>query len=521
MNKRNTTVVLGESKEWTNGSIKGLLEQRNIDVFECKDGIESIRKSFAISPDMVIVDVRMPRLNGYQLARILKNDASTKSIPIIHMGSSKNPIEQYWSKLCGADNYVQKPISEEELDRILAQNFQKKGDKSRLFCPVSTIPDLEDSAILSMANSFLEQDLLRANILNEITMLDITAMTTKELVTAAMGIIESLYDFTLGVVLVLYDYEEEIFFYHNGQFEETRVDDVKKFINKLENVKKLILKHIEKHHNRYIDPKQIKQNLIHSIRGKEFESELGELYIHTNEMGPIRTVLTFENIGIDELEENEQKVFALTLDLTQGILEKKIFFQMSQELSIIDAATQGYSMAFFMACLEREIENAVRNKYSMTLFTIALSNYEAITKNMSAKETHNLIRTVQHIIFKTMRKADIVARWDVASFAFLLTHTTAEKARIAQERISKEIKKELSHYLPSPNELIIHTGMSQFSPECNQAPEAFFSSAKPKETPKNEPFNESHADVDTETLYTKSVIVSPYRESNIDVVATP
>jgi len=191
-------------------------------------------------------------------------------------------------------------------------------------------------------------------------------------------------------------------------------------------------------------------------------------------------VLAFENISFQELTKDEQEILLLALDLVQGVLEKKVFFQMSQELSIIDAATDGRSMAFFMAILEREIENSKRNRYPISLFTLTISNFRDITRDMDGNREHGLIRVIQSIILKTMRKSDIVARWETASFAFILTHTPLERARMAQERISQFIRQNLSKYLPASAEIAIEVGVSQYIPEEDQTPDIFFDHARPK-----------------------------------------
>lgn len=471
MNEKSVTVLLGESGESSESLVKGLLKQLNIEVYQCTDGIEAIRKSFEKNPDLIILDVTLPRLNGYQCACILKNDPFMNSTPIIHMGSSTNPIEQYWSRVCGGDGYLQKPLTKMDLDKTLARFLSKGRTKHRLFEPVRMVPDLGDYSILTMATNLLEQKLLRANILNEVNMIDILAMPTEDLVIAVMTIIGSLYDFTLGVALLLFDHHEEFFFYQNGQVEQNRLDEFKQ----------LILKHLQRQHEIYLNPKQIRQNLLQSTQVKEISRDTNEVYIHTKESGPIHSVLAFENIGFDKLKENEQEILDLALNLVQGVLEKKIFFQMFQELSIIDAVTKGYSMAFFMECLKREIENAKRNGYPITLCTIVISNFRDITKNLSTEQAHDLIRIIQNYILKVMRKSDIVARWGMASFAFLFTHTTLENARIAHERFIKCMMKILSRQLPSSAELVMDMGISQFDPERDKTPEILFANARPRE----------------------------------------
>ena len=474
MNEKNATVLLGENSEEADSSVKELLlERQNVKVWECTDGIEAVRKSFEKNPDLIILDVTFPRLNGYQAARILKNDPFMNSTPIIHVGSSRSPIQQYWSRLCGGDDYLQKPVNETDLDKTLNRFLRKASSRRRMFAPVSTIPELDDESIMILATKLLEQELLRANILNEINMIDISAMSTKDLATAVMTIVDSLYDFSLGAALLLYDHGGEFFFYRNEQVKQNRLDEVKK----------LIFEHLQRQHKIYLDPKHIKQNISLSTGQKEVGRGTDELFIHMKESGPIRSVLAFENIGLEELKEDDQEIFSLSLELVHGVLEKKIFFHMSQELSIIDTVTEGYSMAFFIECLRREIENAIRHGHPMTLLTITLSNFEEITEGLSTDEVHGLIRIAKNLVLRVTRKSDIVARREMASFVFLFTQASLQNARLVQERIGKYIVRNFSQHLPPSSEIVLDMGICEFDQERDRTPEIFLAHAQPKGAP--------------------------------------
>ena len=142
MNGKSATVLLGESREKAKSSIKGFLEKLNIEIWECMNGVEVVQQAFAKNPDLIILDVDLPRLNGFMCARILKSDPLMKAIPIIHMGSPQNTIEQYWSKVSGGDYYLQTPFNEAELNQTLRRLLRKESSKRRLLAPVRIVPEL-------------------------------------------------------------------------------------------------------------------------------------------------------------------------------------------------------------------------------------------------------------------------------------------------------------------------------------------------------------------------------------------
>jgi len=465
----NLTVLLGNNREDSNGTLKSLLRQKNAEVMECSNGIEVIRKSFEKKPDLIMLDTDLPLLNGYLCTKLLKSDPFMQSTYIVHISPTNSPIEQYWSRICHGDDCISKPVDEIKFDRIRLEVKERRHTKRRLLAPASILPEVDDLQILTLANNLLEQDLLRANILNEINEIDVHGILVNDIVVSLMSIIGSLFDFSLGTVMLLHDFNGEFYFYENTRSNR----------NRLAENKNLVLRYLKNRHDIHVSPKKISQTILRAPELKDSVKGTSSLYIHSKEEGPTRSVLAFENMAFDSFREDEQEILLHALNLVHGVLEKKLFYQMSQELSIIDTATEGYSMAFFMRVLSRELENAKRNRYPVTLFTIAVSDFPKITSTLSATEKHGLARIIHNLILKAMRKSDVVAKWDSAAFAFLLTHTPLEKARIAQKRIGMYIRKHLNKYLKSSDKAVLNLGISQYDPKKDMTPEAFFARSKP------------------------------------------
>ncbi len=74
------------------------------------DGQAGLDAIAALKPDLVILDVMMPGLNGYQTCRALKTDPVTSSVPIILLTSKSQPTDAFWATQVGADAYLVKPV---------------------------------------------------------------------------------------------------------------------------------------------------------------------------------------------------------------------------------------------------------------------------------------------------------------------------------------------------------------------------------------------------------------------------
>ncbi|HWR33512.1 MAG TPA: response regulator, partial [Chitinophagaceae bacterium] len=79
------------------------------------DGIDAIEKTFTELPDLIILDVAMPKMNGYQVCRLLKSDPETCTIPIIILTVKDQAHDKYWGIQTGADAYLSKELEQSTL----------------------------------------------------------------------------------------------------------------------------------------------------------------------------------------------------------------------------------------------------------------------------------------------------------------------------------------------------------------------------------------------------------------------
>jgi len=85
------------------------LEVAGFDVVVASDGQDGMDKARAEPPDLIILDLMLPKLNGYEVCTMLKRDLRYKQIPIIIFSAKTQEKDQQMAKECGADAYVPKP----------------------------------------------------------------------------------------------------------------------------------------------------------------------------------------------------------------------------------------------------------------------------------------------------------------------------------------------------------------------------------------------------------------------------
>lgn len=92
-----------------------LLTRKGYQVLTAESGEEGIEKAKSEQPDLVLMDVVMPGLNGYQATRTLTRDDATKHIPVIVCTFKGQETDKIWGLRQGAQDYMVKPINPEEL----------------------------------------------------------------------------------------------------------------------------------------------------------------------------------------------------------------------------------------------------------------------------------------------------------------------------------------------------------------------------------------------------------------------
>lgn len=100
--------------------ISNLLRDSGLRVLVACDGVEAIDMIQKIQtqsqwPELVVLDIVMPRMNGYELCRRLKSDPKTQKISIVMCSSKGEEFDRYWGMKQGADAYIAKPFQPTEL----------------------------------------------------------------------------------------------------------------------------------------------------------------------------------------------------------------------------------------------------------------------------------------------------------------------------------------------------------------------------------------------------------------------
>jgi DNA-binding response OmpR family regulator len=110
------------------------------EVFTVNWGEDGIRACQTVHPDLVILDIRLPDIDGYEVARRLRSDRRTADVPIIFLTEKRERSDKLQGLEIGADDYITKPFDVQEL-RLRVRNALKRISQGSLTNPVSGLPE--------------------------------------------------------------------------------------------------------------------------------------------------------------------------------------------------------------------------------------------------------------------------------------------------------------------------------------------------------------------------------------------
>lgn len=170
-------------------AVSVILQDAGFEVVMASDGIETIQKFYEDRPDLVVLDIQMPKMTGYMACRLLKEDWSVAHIPILILTAHDSAEDRYWADKSGADGYLTKEFLGEELLSAI-----KSASVSRALSEIGGVVAAESEAldqvdVLARVTQMLDRKLFETTIVNDIVTMATRAMDLRAALTETMFIL--------------------------------------------------------------------------------------------------------------------------------------------------------------------------------------------------------------------------------------------------------------------------------------------------------------------------------------------
>ncbi len=444
-------VLLADDNKLVVKVTSSILEQAGYKVDVAWDGIEAALKAFSLLPDLLILDIEMPKIKGYQVCRLLKEDPMTSWMPIIMLTGREHQSDMFWGLKTGADAYITKGFKPEHLlesvEGLLADNdqYQESKELSR-----KRRKEVSEDYVINKITDLLDRKLYETTILNDIASLAGSLQDFQETVGSVFDILDKLFNYNLGILLLFE--ERELHIYLN---QPTTPDVMEGAVEQALNI-------ATGYAWRVRDPQAIgrvilgKDNLVTTSGG-----EIPELvYIHIPliaHRAPIGLLL-LAGPPTPAFRRDAQAILNLVSNQLVMIVDNARLYEDAKRMAITDGLTKIYNHRFFQELFEKEFKRSLRYGTIFSFIMLDIDFFKKINDTYGHLYGDEILKETAALIKGCLRTMDILARYGGEEFAIILPETELESAISTAERIRKAVEE---HDFAVPNGKPVKVTVSQ------------------------------------------------------------
>ncbi len=423
------TVLIADDSPLVLRMIEKMLASAGFGVVTAKDGLEAIEKAVTGDVSLVILDVMMPRMNGYQACRLLKTEPATKDLPVVILTSKDQAGDRFWGLETGADYYITKDSEPHRILELVRNILAEEGAKPR-----TRNVEVQRSGvdILSRVNDLLDRKLYEATILSEIGRVARSLVHFDETFTSVMSLVTRVVDFTIGA----------------AAFVETDDLDVVLILQRravpavVEETKAKLLEAILKERNG-VPFGRVQARLFAPAGnlGNTEEPTLGGFAtfpIVTN--GRLTGLLGVGGKSVARMSRETESFLHQVANQSHIVMENSRLFDRVKNLSIRDSLTDLFNHRHSIELVANEFERVGRYQEGFSVLMIDIDHFKKVNDEHGHPVGDVVLRDVAHLLKDTLRNVDAVGRYGGEEFVAVLAHTTGEEALQTAERIRHRIE---------------------------------------------------------------------------------
>lgn len=440
-------ILLIDDSKTQLSTLKIFFTREGFEVETATDGISGYKKIFETAPDIIVSDIMMPNLNGYQFCRLTKDNYLTQSIPFVLLTVLDQKIDKFWSKKSGADVFMLKSGDFEKMLDTVKTLLEKNPISEELKEKIKN-HNSNENIIQEELNQILDDALMQASVLNEFRLLASHLENDNQMAKNLFELLSSILDFDAALLMFDSSSTSKKLIYSSG-CPTTNSDILNNIV--LRNIAPIFNLNSEFDFEiistDVSETKEINDNIfqnsyIHRI--KYFDEIIGVICFYNKQAN------TFRN----------QKFFDLLLKEIDLLVTIQTLYNQNKLLSLTDSLTGLFNRRYLLDMLEREYSRARRYGSNFSAALIDLDFFKRINDEHGHLAGDFVLREITDYIRKSLRKSDVVFRYGGEEIFAILPETTRENAVIPFERIRKHIENHEFIYDGKPIKTTISVGIT-------------------------------------------------------------
>ncbi len=455
-------VLLVEDSETQLKFLRDGLAQNGFEVETAMNGAEAYKKLFEYVPDIVVSDIMMPVIDGYQLCRMIKNVDETKKIPVILLTVLDKKIDSFWGKKAGAQLFLSKTIDMNELVKNINATLRRYPLTDEYKANIALKANSDNSAQTRL-NNILNDLLLKSVFANEFRNLSDFLNYERILVEKLFSLMSSFVEYSVAGVFFASpdDYAENILYIDTlgRNIDKSVLSDVQyDFFKKMEEFKSL---------------KDTKFEVVRILLGKELDYKFSDL------KSKIIIPLIFDKKLIggicfytrQNMDYASFRYFDIMISELLAIFKMKYQYTEKEFMSVLDGLTGLYNRRQFEIGLEQEYNRTKRHPSDFSLAILDIDFFKKVNDTYGHQYGDYVLKTVANLMKQAFRKTDLLYRYGGEELIMIMPETNIEGAIIPVQRLRRMIEEYDFDYNGVKTKVTASIGLTMNYPEFNSPAE--------------------------------------------------
>ncbi len=424
-------ILLVEDSETQLKFLKDGLLSSGFEVETATNGAEAYKKLFECIPDIVVSDIMMPVIDGYQLCRMVKNVEETKKIPVILLTVLDKKIDNFWGKKAGAQLFLSKSIDMTELVKNINATLRRYPITEEYKANIA-IKAKSDNTAQTRLNSILNDLLMKSVFSNEFRNLSDFLNYERILVEKLFSLMSSFVEYSVAGIFFASpdDYAENILYLDTlgKNLSKNVLSDIEyDFFRKIEEVRTL---------------KNTKFEVVRILLGKELS------YQFTDLKSKIIIPLVFDKKLIggicfytrQDMDYASFRYFDIMISELLAIFKMKYQYTEKEFMSVLDGLTGLYNRRQFEIGLEQEYNRTKRHPSDFSLAILDIDFFKKVNDTYGHQYGDYVLKTVADLMKQSFRKTDLLYRYGGEELIMVMPETNIEGAIIPVQRLRRMVE---------------------------------------------------------------------------------
>lgn len=424
-------ILLVEDSDSQREFLKEGLTKHGFEVEIARNGAEGYKKLFEYLPDIVLSDIMMPAIDGYQLCRLIKNKDETKKIPVILLTMLDKKIDSFWGKKAGAQLFLSKSIDIEELIKNINATIRRYPVTTE-YKDAMTAQLTGDNTAQSQLNIILNDLLLKSVFANEFRNLSDFLNYERILVEKLFSLLSSFVEYHVAGIYFASpdDFSENILYIDTlgRNLSKNLLSDIQyDFFRKLEDIKPI---------------RDNKFEVVRMLLGKEMDYSFNDM------KSKIIIPLVFDKKLIggicfysrSDTDYASFRFFDIMISELLAIFKMKYQYTEKEFMSVLDGLTGLYNRRQFELGLEQEFNRTKRHPADFSLAILDIDFFKKVNDTYGHQYGDYVLKTVSDLMKSSFRKTDLLYRYGGEELVMIMPETNIEGALIPVQRLRKAIE---------------------------------------------------------------------------------